>query len=225
MKRVVITSSFASVLDEAHLEDPNHTFTEASWNPSGLSDIHKSPMTAYRVSKKLAEKAAWDFVATEKPGWDLVTLCPPLVLGPVALTLAALGDINTSNLRVADLLEGKWKEEIPSQGIVSIWIDVRDLARAHVAAVEKPEAGGKRLFPTAGYFCNREVSDAVRKNFPGLKHRLPGPEVKGGERPDTDKSFKWDVSETNKLLAIEYIKFEKSIVDLVNTLKGQGYGF
>lgn len=31
----------------------------------------------------LAERAAWEFVEKEKPQWDLVTLCPPFVLGPI----------------------------------------------------------------------------------------------------------------------------------------------
>lgn len=222
VRRVVVTSSFASVLDEQHFHNPEHTFSEESWNPSTLADINKSPATAYRVSKTLAERAAWDFVQAEKPGFDLVTICPPLVLGPVEHRFATLDSVNTSNERVVDLLKGKWKDEIPSQGPVSIWIDVRDLARAHIIAMERPEAGGKRLFATAGYFSNSEIAEAARKNFPEFKDKLPGPEVKGGEPPQADKTFKWDASKTNELLGIEWISLEKSITDLVDSLKTLG---
>jgi len=222
VKRVVVTSSFASVLDETKFSDPTHTFTEASWNPSGIDAIHNSPATAYRVSKTLAEKAAWEFVEKEKPSWDLVTICPPLVLGPVVHHLASLESINTSNERVVKLLQGAWKNEIPSQGPVSIWIDVRDVAAAHVAAFENPAVGGRRLFTTAGYFSNSKIAAIVREKFPEFGDKLPGPEVKGGELPDADKTFKFNTDETNKLLGIQWISLEKSIEDLVVSLKAHG---
>jgi len=222
LRRVVITSSFASILDESKLTDPNHTFTEASWNPSTKDDIHRSKPTAYRVSKTLAEQSAWAFVRDQKPGFDLVTVCPPLVLGPVAHHLPSLDAINESNARVVRLLRGEWKDEIPSQGPVSIWVDVRDVARAHILAMDKPELGGKRLFTTPGYFSNAEIAAIVRDRFPEYKDKLPGPEVKGGERPEADKTFKWDVSATDKLLGIEWIGLDKSISDLVTSLKAFG---
>ncbi|KAL6855307.1 methylglyoxal reductase (NADPH-dependent) gre2 [Amphichorda felina] len=222
VRRVVITSSFASILDESKLLDPAHTFTEASWNPSTRADIHNSPATAYRVSKKLAERSAWDFVRDEAPGFDLVTVCPPLVLGPVAHHLPSLDAINESNARVVSLLRGEWKAGIPSQGPVAIWVDVRDVARAHVRAMQDPGLGGRRLFTTPGYFSNREIADVVRANFPEYADRLPGPEVQGGERPQPDKTFRWDVSATDKLLGLDWIPFDKSITDLVTSLKAHG---
>lgn len=240
VKRVIVTSSFASILDEAHFTDPNHTFSEKSWNPAGLSDIHKTPATAYRVSKTLAERAAWDFVANEKPGFDLVTVCPPLVLGPIVHYLATLDSINTSNERVVALVQGKWKEGIPTGGPVGQWVDVRDTARAHILAMEKPEAGGKRLFTTPGATSNHEIADIVRANFvsrdsydtnfraiitlsqPELSERLPGPDVKGGEAPASDQTFKINNDETVKILGIKWTTIEKSITDLVKSLKSHG---
>ena len=217
----MVTSSFASILDEAHLEDP-YVYTEKSWNPVTIDDIHRSPGTAYRVSKKLAEKAAWDFVAEVKPNFTLSTVCPPLVLGPVVHHLATLEGINTSNARVVDLVKGKWKDEIPATGAAYIWIDVRDCAEAHIRAFEKDEAKGKRLFTTAGYFCNHDIADVLRKSgqFPEFKDRLPAADVKGGELPSKAEVYGYDNSETEKILGIEWIGLEKSIVDLVATLKG-----
>jgi nucleoside-diphosphate-sugar epimerase len=85
VRRVVVTSSFAAILDESKLTDPNTVFSEKSWNPVTLEDAHKDQATAYRASKKLAEKAAWDFVADKSNGakFDLVTINPPMVYGPV----------------------------------------------------------------------------------------------------------------------------------------------
>jgi hypothetical protein len=39
-------------------------------------------MSIYRGAKKWAEKAAWDFIAQEQPGFELVTFCSPYVGTP-----------------------------------------------------------------------------------------------------------------------------------------------
>lgn len=39
----------------------------------------KDFVDGYYTSKKLAEKAAWDFMENEKPHFALTTLCPPYV--------------------------------------------------------------------------------------------------------------------------------------------------
>jgi len=207
------------------MADPHTVYTEASWNPVTLDDIHSSQATAYRASKTLAEKAAWEFVKEGSgAGFDLVTICPPLVMGPVAHYLASLSAINTSNERVVDCVTGKWKDGgVPATGIAQNWIDVRDCAEAHVkAGLELPEAGGHRLWTTAGRFCNREIFDAVRKNFPEYADRLPDASRPGGELSPPDKLYGYDNSATEKILGIQWIGFEKSIVDTVKSLKALG---
>jgi nucleoside-diphosphate-sugar epimerase len=223
VKRVVITGSFASILDEDKLDDPRHVFTEDSWNPITFDDIEKSRPTTYRLSKKYAEKAAWDFIASEKPGFDVVSVNPPNVFGPVVHHLATPESINTSNERVVALLQGAWKDAVPPTGPVQLWVDVRDVARAHVVAMEDPAAGGQRLFTTAGYFSNRGILDIVRANFPELADRLPPADLKGGEPAPADALAKLDISKTEKVLGPEWINLEKSTIDLVKTLKGLVY--
>lgn len=222
VKRVVITSSFAAILDASKLSDPNTTFTEKSWNPVTIQDIHKDNSTAYRASKKLAEKAAWDFVADKSNNakFDLVTVNPPMVFGPVVHHLASLDTINTSNERIVALVQGKWKEAgaVPPTG-VSNWVDVRDVARAHILAFEKPEIGGHRLFTTAGSYSNRAILDAASKNFPELKDKLPAEDVQGGEPAPADTTYKFDNSETTRLLGFEWIQIETTVVDTIKSLK------
>ncbi|KAK1595069.1 NAD dependent epimerase/dehydratase [Colletotrichum navitas] len=222
VRRVVVTSSFASVIDEAKLEDPGTVFTEKHWNPVTAEDVGRSPATAYRASKKLAERAAWDFAERERPAFDLVTLTPPLVLGPVVHHFADLASINTSNERVVDLVQGKWRHAVAPTGAAYLWIDVRDLATAHVLALEKPEAAGRRLFTTAGWFSNAEIAAVVRKNFPELADRLPAEGTKGGELPPSDKLYGYDDSETAEILGIKWRTLEESITDLVKDIKAFG---
>ncbi|GFP58334.1 ketoreductase azaE [Trichoderma asperellum] len=222
VKRVVITSSFAAILSEEHFTDPNTTFSESSWNPDTVKDANRSIATGYHVSKVESERLAWAFVKNEKPSFDLVTVNPPLVLGPVAHSLASVDAINASNERIADLLRGKWKAEIPETGPVDLYIDVRDTAEAHIKALELPEASGHRLFPVASRTSNHEIAKIIRDNFPEFAERLPGPEVKGGEHVDESKAYKWNCDETNKLLKIDWIPIEKSMIDTVNSLKDKG---
>ncbi|OTB04058.1 hypothetical protein M426DRAFT_321156 [Hypoxylon sp. CI-4A] len=221
VKRVVLTSSFAAILTAADIANPDRVFTEADWNPNTYEDGLNGPhSTTYRVSKTCAEKAGWDFIEREKPGFDLATICPPLVFGPVAHHLASQKDINTSNQRFVDVIQGKWKTEIPATG-VHLWVDVRDVATAHVEAMERPEAGGQRFFTTAGFFDNARVAAAVRAaGFPELADKLPGDDAKLAEgatyRPGSTHGY--DNSRTTKALGIDWISIEQSAVDTVKSL-------
>jgi len=129
VKRVVLTSSVAAVTDEASNEI---TFSEDNWNTK--SDLKRNP---YFYSKTLAERAAWDFVEKNKPGFDLVAINPFMVIGP------SLGPgLNESNKILSDILSGAYPTLMSvTWGIV----DVRDVAKAHVLAMETPKAKGRYL--------------------------------------------------------------------------------
>ena len=143
-------------------------------------------------------------------------MCPPLVLGPIVHYLNSLDALNTSNQRVRNFITGQWKDEIPDTGTF-IWVDVRDLALAHVKAIELPEAADKRYFITAGYFSNKEIGEIIRKNFPELRGQLPKEDVKGGDYPEKGL-YKYDNSRTTQVLGIKFRSLEESIVDTTKSL-------
>ena len=147
-------------------------------------------------------------------------MCPPLVLGPIVNYLNSLDALNTSNQRVRNLIIGQNKKEIPDTGTF-IWVDVRDLALAHVKAIEIPEAADKRFFITAGYFSNKEICEIIRRNFPEYEKELPSKDVKGGDYPEAGL-YKYDNSRTVNVLGIKFRGLEESIVDLVKSLKSVG---
>ena len=225
VRRVVVTSSFAAVLSADGLKDSSRTFSEADWNPVTYEDgLRGDKATAYRASKTVAERAAWDFVANERPAFDLATICPPVVFGPFAHHVPSLSAVNTSNQRVLDLVTGKWRAagEIPHPGVY-LWVDVRDVALAHANAQERPEAGGKRFFVTAGLHGNRDVADIARRHFgTELADRLPAPDTPGGALPPRDQVYGYDNSRATKVLGIDWVPLEKSIVDTINSLRALG---
>ena len=153
VRRVVLTSSMAAVTDEP----PSHVLTEADWNDK--SSLARNP---YYYSKTLAERAAWDFMEREKPGFDLVVLNPFLVIGP-----AMTADLNTSNQTFADILKGVYPAILALDWGV---VDVRDVADAHVAALEKKEAAGRHLIVSG----NLTMAEAVRvMRQAGYRGKLP----------------------------------------------------
>ena len=169
------------------------------------------------ASKLFAERAAWDFVDKEAPNFTIATLAPPLVFGPIKHKLASLDTLNTSNQLIGMFVQGKCKAGIPPSPAF-IWTDVRDLALGHVLAMEKPEAGGKRFFFVSGFFSNRETAAVMHKNFPEYKDVLPDPDDKGGDYPEGG-IFKVDNSQVKNILGIDFIPFEKCVVDTVKSLK------
>lgn len=214
VKRVAVTSSFAAIVNPS-----NHpkTYDENSWNPITEEEA-VIPANTYRASKTFAERAAWDFVEKEKPNFTLTVLNPPLVLGPIIHYLNSLDAINTSNQRVRDLVQGKYKDDLPASGVY-LWIDVRDLADAHVLAIELEEAQGHRYFVTAGYFSNKQIADVIREQFPELEGQLPSKDVKDDLPADI---YGYDNSKTAKVLGIKFKSLQDSIKDTVVSIKEVG---
>lgn len=172
------------------------------------------------ASKTFAEKAAWKFLEDKKPNFVLATINPPLVFGPVVNYLNSLNALNTSNQRIRNIITGQYKTEIAETGTF-LWVDVRDVALAHVKAIEVPAAANKRFFLPAGNFNNREIAQIIAAKFPEYKDQVPGPEVKGGDYP-SEGLFKFDNSRARDILGIDFRGLESSIVDTVNSLKAVG---
>ena len=68
---------------------------------------------------------AWDFVEREKPAFDLVTLCPPMVYGPPHHHVSSPTDLNESNARIYNLFINSSRDaEMPPNGLY-LYVDVR----------------------------------------------------------------------------------------------------
>ncbi len=155
VRRVVLTSSMAAITDEPAR---GHVLTEADWN--GKSSLSRNP---YYYSKTLAEKEAWRFMAEEEPGFDLVVLNPFIVVGP-----SLVPSLGTSNKMFVDMMSGAYPV------IMSLtwgFVDVRDVARAHVRAMEAPTAAG-RYICAGETITMREVVTMLRADGYG-RYRLP----------------------------------------------------
>ncbi|KAI0056654.1 D-lactaldehyde dehydrogenase [Artomyces pyxidatus] len=206
VKRVVITGSTAAVITGPSAEAV--VLDETSWNKTAILDIEQNGANAaqlnkYRASKTLAERAVWDFYEKNKStlDWDVVVLNPPYVFGPLINHVSSLRALNASNQELYDtLVEGaKDAESLANTG--TSWVDVRDVARAHVLAGEKDDAGGERIIVSAGPFYWQEIVDAANAVAPApLPNLLKGnPGVtKGKPHPVT-----FDTSKMRRILGLE----------------------
>ncbi|KAF2016276.1 NAD(P)-binding protein [Aaosphaeria arxii CBS 175.79] len=222
VKHVVYTSSFSAIMNPGKGDWPGHAFSEADWNPITEEEAYKSPLNGYRGSKTFAERAAWEFMEKEKPNFTFATINPPVVVGPVIHSIDSLDKLNTSNQGVLKAASGKWKDVIQPTGVY-LWVDVRDVAEAHIQAFEKPEAANKRFFTTAGVYSNKEIAAIIKKHFPELKD-LATESTPGGDYPESsrDALYTYNNKRTVDILGLQYMELERSIVDTVKSFQGLG---
>ena len=154
VNRVVLTSSVAAVY-----KDPNATST-SNIDESNWTDPDGENVSAYEASKTLAERAAWDFVA-EHPEMKLTVVNPGAVLGP-ALDM----NYGTSLEYVERFLAGT-DPMVPN--IQLSVVDVRDVARIHVAAIDNEQAIGERYIAAAGMASMPDMAHLLAKEFPEHK--------------------------------------------------------
>ena len=216
VKKVVLTSSVAAV---AYGHGVEKTYDESDWSNTG----EDSGITPYAKSKTLAEKAAWNFVEeldTDKK-FDFTVINPVGVFGPMLTR-----DIGTSNSLVSRLING----ELPACPATHMgYVDVRDVAKAHVFSMLNSSTNNKRIIVSESemFFVDvgRILNEAGFKKSPTKQmpnwlvkflaifiKELSGVTKSLGRRVDTDKSL------AKSLFDWQYISAKDSILDTANQL-------
>lgn len=146
VKKVIFTSSIAAVGSDASASKP---LTEDDWN-----DDAKNP---YFYAKTEAERRAWAF--SKEKNLPLVAVNPGAVIGP------GFYRHTPSTQAFEMLLRGKLPLVLP---LGLTFVDVRDVAEAHILAYENPKASGRYL--AADHFCTMlELMAAAKEIDPKLK--------------------------------------------------------
>lgn len=212
VKRVVITSSFASIVDLEKGGRPGYTYTEKDWNPVTYETASKQDTNgavAYCASKTFAERAAFDFVEKNKPNFTVSSICPPMVYGPNANTVNSLGHLNTSSADIYRLMNGSEKS-VPDTSFFA-FVDARDVGEAHARAYEAPAAAGQRYVITASGYTYQQICDIIRKDFPEKRALVP----EGTPRASYPDVYKVDNSKAKKELGMTFRDLHTSIHDQV----------
>ena len=157
VKRVVLTSSCGAIYY-------GHPAQAAPFDETSWTNI-RGEMSAYVRSKAIAERAAWDFMATEGGALELTAINPSGIFGPV------LGKDSSSSIElVTRLMRGM-------PGCPRIYfgvVDVRDVADLHLRAMTDPAAKGERFIAASGGIMSMlDIAKVLRARLGDVAKRVP----------------------------------------------------
>ncbi len=224
VKRVVLTSSVVAIFGDAIdiQKTKNGIFTEAYWNTTSSADHQPYP-----YSKTVAEKLAWS-MAEKQSRWDLLVINPGFIMGP---SLTKRTDSTSVEIMI-QMATGKFKTGAPA-GEMS-FVDVRDVAKAHILAGFTPNASGRHICTSAdkSFLALADVIRAEYPEFPLPKKFVPkwlfsliAPLI-GFSRKYVKLNVGIDIRMDNtyikKDLGIEFLPFEQTISDHFKQLLADG---
>jgi dihydroflavonol-4-reductase len=210
VKKIVLTSSVVAV-------SVGHTKKEYSEEDWSFAD---KPIAAYAKSKTLAEKKAWELIKKADTDTKLTVINPSGVIGP-SLT----SEISSTQLIIAGLMNGKIPVNLP---IHIGYVDVRDVALAHIKALENPNSDGERIILSNTELWHKDVSKILKEGgykAPWLTVSVPVakflanvvPALKGAKR-FLGKDMVKNSTKAEDILGISYIDIKKSILDDAKSL-------
>ena len=213
VQRVVLTSSIAAVW----MGIPgDKDLDESKWTNEKIKHIDP-----YIKSKTIKEKAAWDYVSKNK-SIKLTTILPPVVLGP------GIGDhMHTTSMKFFNIIA---KREMPIAPPIKFgMVDVRDVAKMHVAALEKNESIGKRFIVSENTYWAKEFANKLIEigyNAPTfsppafiVKFMTNFDKTLRMVKPVIGLDYNIDSSSARSVLGFDPIPFNKTVLDTSDYVK------
>jgi len=151
VKRVVLTSSIVSIYGG---QPTGTVLDETLW-----TDVQNPSVNSYAKSKTLAEQAAWEIA--ESCNLELTTINPGVVVG------APLDKHFGSSISIVERLLNRKDPVLPQ--LTFAFVDVKDVARLHVAALENEKTIGQRYLATSDSLSFLEVNTALQQAIPNRK--------------------------------------------------------
>jgi nucleoside-diphosphate-sugar epimerase len=204
IKVVVVTSSVAAVTAQNPVPFGDKVWNEDDWNTT--STLTEGP---YRLSKYLAEKAAWDW-HKDKPGVRMATVLPSFVLGPPH----SIRTDSTSVISVIEMLNGTMKKN----GCVNTCfgaVDVRNVGQAHVACLENEKATGRYLLSSESGIPHLQLAGMLKEKYGAY----PLPDRQNGE---IALWLKMSNERARTILGINFIPIHQSMNEMAQYLIDQG---
>lgn len=157
--RVVMTSA-ATVATPPQRSGWHSMSDESVW-----FDASETEVDAYRQSKRLAERAAWDFMQNSAGSTTFSTILPGAVFGPI------LARGRDGSAQVIDrLLSGR----VPANPRLGFEVvDVRDLAVLHVLAMTAAQAAGERFLAVGDFMWMRDIAKTLRAELGTAASKVP----------------------------------------------------
>ncbi|KAK5655308.1 hypothetical protein OQA88_5875 [Cercophora sp. LCS_1] len=213
LKSIAVTGSINAVTTGApsELAAP---LTNKTWLPLSAADAReaKNPYYSYCSAKKEGELAIWDFVSTAKPHFGVTVLLPALIFGPPIQPLSkGLKSLNYSTNVIYSFINGTY-DKVPDTTFPS-FVDVRDLAEAHVAALTSEGARDKRLLVDGKVVTYSDLVRGLGK-VKALEGKLP---AESGEDERVVKPV-IEAEGDNAILGIKFRTVEETMRDTAERL-------
>ncbi|PKK41299.1 hypothetical protein CI102_14144 [Trichoderma harzianum] len=167
VKRFVLTSSStAAIIPQANKKGV--IVDESTWNDdvvalawSGTAPDSAKGYTTYAASKTEGERAAWKWVEENKPGFVLNTVLPNCNFGRILIPEHMHGS-------TMGFVRNFFKRDYSALSLLppQYFVDVRDTARLHVAALLDPNVKEERIFAFAREYNWTDVLTILRKLRP-----------------------------------------------------------
>ncbi|QOV40045.1 NAD-dependent epimerase/dehydratase family protein [Streptomyces ferrugineus] len=215
--RLVFTSTVGAIFgDYADVLDmDDQVLSERYFNTT--STVENNP---YHYAKTVAERAAWEAEAAQGR-WRMVSVNPGLILGPSLTPASESGSL----FLLQELFRGYFFYGAPDFSFTTV--DVRDVADAHIAAAENPDAKGRYIVAAETMTSFHEMSRILRTRHPrdlrlprtALPHwpvRVLGPAfglTQDHIRKHLGIRFRVDNSRSIGELGISYRPIEQTILD------------
>ncbi|MFE5818797.1 NAD-dependent epimerase/dehydratase family protein [Streptomyces sp. NPDC056479] len=215
--RLVLTSTVGAIFGDYAdvLEMDDGVLSERYFNTT--STVENNP---YHYAKTVAERAAWDAEAAQGR-WRMVSVNPGLILGPSLTPTSESGSL----FLLQELFNGYFFYGAPDFSFTTA--DVREVADAHIAAAENPDAKGRYIVASETMTSFHEMSRILRTRYPrdlrlprtALPHwpvRVLGPAFGLSQdyiRKHLGIRFRVDNSRSVSELGITYRPIEETVLD------------
>jgi nucleoside-diphosphate-sugar epimerase len=146
--KLIVTSSMAAVRGSGQTPLNGHYYTADDWN--NLSKLGANWGSSYQWSKAEAERRAWKLC--QLYNISMVAMCPSFVFGP------PFGNCTSYSISLVK----QWiRGESPVQS--RLYVDIRDVATAHVKAAFHAAAIGKRyIVSTEARISSEQIAHWLR---------------------------------------------------------------
>lgn len=217
VERVVVTSSVAAQINIKGANRDDLVLTEESWNDATWENCQTDPMAVYCASKTFAERAAWDFIRENKDQviFKLSTVLPVYVFGPQLFPEPSKKELNTSSEIINQIVHADKDTELMQ--LNGGFIDVRDVAKAHLLAFQKDECASQRLSLHGGMFATQDFLDIINEDFSQLRGKIPVGKP-GTGKLITSKGYQINNDKTKKLLGFPFIGLRECVDDSVSQI-------
>ncbi|CUE71484.1 epimerase, putative [Bodo saltans] len=225
LKRVILTGSAAAVFN---IQDPTPAsgkFDESSWNNRATAKTDPVPF-----AKLSFEREAWRL--QKMFGVELIVILPSIVVGP-----SLLHETSEAMRTILDLASGS--SVFPfAPNLFWNFVDVRDVAVAHVRAMEHADLTDQRLIVSNQCLSLSEIGKLIKRSFPHLNPPTQTAPtwitliVAPLSHARVKLSFLWrtlgvrkalDSSKSIRLLDLQLTPMEVTVADAVSQLISSGY--